>query len=96
MQEPALQQRESGRGLDWGFLLAPGYASDYEMLYDLYITKDWSLEQIGDFLGVNKATVRLRCERLEIPIKPKGGSLRQRQLQVEKRKLNFQLRHKYH
>jgi hypothetical protein len=84
----AFQSTRGRQCLNWDELLAPGYISDYEMLTDLYYTKDWSLEQIGEYLGVNKGAVRRRCAKLEIPIKKKGGSARQRQLQIEKRRFN--------
>jgi hypothetical protein len=58
--------------LDWNLLLAPGYKSDYEMLVSLYITQDWTLGQVGNFLGVSIQAVRDRLKKHGIvKLKPK-------------------------
>ena len=62
--------------IDWSLMLIDGYASDYEMLEDLYNHKKMSLAQIGHLLGVNKYTVRNRLRKINIPIKPRGGDQR--------------------
>ncbi len=59
--------------LDWKLLVAPGYTSDYEMLHDLYILKNQSIERISVFLGVSKQAVRTRISKLGIKLRARGG-----------------------
>jgi len=54
-------------------LLTYGEYTDYKvMLVDLYCNRLWGMEQIGEFLGIDKAVVRGELVRLKIPIRPKG------------------------
>jgi transcriptional antiterminator len=52
--------------LDWTQLVAPGYTTDYEMLMDLYVTKDMSLLDLEEHLGVSHNTIGRRLRFLGI------------------------------
>jgi len=54
-------------------MLTFGDYTDYRvMLKELYCTQKWGMEQIGEFLGIDKAVVRKALVELGIPIRHKG------------------------
>jgi len=59
--------------LDWSLLLYEPYKTVYEMLYDLYIIKDWGMEQVADHIGVHKFSIRRKLVEQGIPLKGRGG-----------------------
>lgn len=52
--------------IDWTQLVAPGYTSDYEMLFDMRITKKMSYYDMEELLGVSHNTIVRRCKALGI------------------------------
>ena len=52
--------------IDWSQLIAPGYKSEYEMLYDLYLVQNKSLLWLEDYLGVSHNTIGRRLKVLGI------------------------------
>lgn len=52
--------------INWDELVAPGYETDYEMLYDLFVVQDKSILWLEDFLGVSHNTIGRRLKALGI------------------------------
>lgn len=59
--------------IDWSLLVESGYKNDYEMLEDLYVTKDMSLLDLEEHLGVSHNTIGRRLRFLGISKERKNG-----------------------
>lgn len=50
-----------------------GFESEEAMWQDYYIVRKLSITQLAERLGVSRNTVRAALERLEIPVRSRGG-----------------------
>ena len=60
---------------DWDNLATSlGYRDEYHMLYDLYVSNQLSVNQIGHKLGYSAGTISLRLKRNGLPARARGGA----------------------
>lgn len=59
--------------LDWNGLLLPNFTSDEEMLKDMYINQNMSIEAIARKIGVSKQTIRYRLKMYKVSVRSRGG-----------------------
>ncbi len=50
------------------------YKSEFDMWFDLYITKKHSLHRLAEKFGYNHITIKSRLEYYAIPLRSRGGA----------------------